>query len=131
MLIDSNIFLEFLLKQDKSDKCKDFFQKVVDGDIQAFLSSFNLDSIIMTLGRENISSKEIAEFVESFLFCKGLHVYNVTFNDRLLALELMDKYDLDYEDALTLQSAISTKSKEIVSFDKHFDDLAEAKRIEP
>ena len=52
-------------------------------------------------------------------------------NDRTKALDLMIKYKLDYEDSLILQCAFSTKSKEIVSFDKHFDKVQEIKRIEP
>ena len=51
--------------------------------------------------------------------------------DRIEALKLMKKHSLDYEDALTLQAAISTNSEEIVSFDKHFDSVKEIKRIEP
>lgn len=51
--------------------------------------------------------------------------------DRFNALFLISKYNLDYEDAMVLQSAILTRSKEIVSFDKHFDKVKEIKRIEP
>ncbi|HLC72042.1 MAG TPA: hypothetical protein VJH37_00505 [Candidatus Nanoarchaeia archaeon] len=41
------------------------------------------------------------------------------------------KYGLDYEDALVLQSALSTKSGQIVSFDTDFDDTNGIERVEP
>mgnify|MGYP001609545580 CR=1 FL=1 len=70
-------------------------------------------------------------YLESLRNIKGLRWYNINFQDRLIALEHMKKYNLDYEDAITLQSAISSSCKEILSLDKHFDKIKEVKRISP
>lgn len=131
MIIDANIFLELLLKQEKSDKCKIFLNKTVNGEINAALSDFSIDSIIISLARNKIDIDIIKQFLQKLVRSKGIRVYSVNLKDRLNALVFMEKYNLDYEDALILQSAVSTGSEEIVSFDKHFDKINEVKRIEP
>ncbi|MBI2144025.1 type II toxin-antitoxin system VapC family toxin [Candidatus Woesearchaeota archaeon] len=50
--------------------------------------------------------------------------------ERVLATSHMAS-GLDYEDALTLQCAISNNEKEIASFDKDFDKTKLIIRIEP
>jgi len=61
---------------------------------------------------------------------KGMRIYMPTMNDRLQAVKHMT-LGLDFEDALTLQSAIANNEKEIVSFDKDFDKVKAIKRIVP
>jgi len=41
-LIDTNIFLEMLLDQQKSEDCQDLLEKLYNGDITAYVSSFAL-----------------------------------------------------------------------------------------
>ena len=45
-------------------------------------------------------------FLNNLINSNSIIVYEITFEDRLLALEIMEKYQLDYEDALTLQSGL-------------------------
>jgi len=70
-------------------------------------------------------------FLRKLLKSKGLKIYKLTMKDRFIALQYIEKYNLDYEDAITLQSAISSGCKEIVSFDSDFDKIKEIKRIGP
>ncbi len=53
-LVDTNIFLEILLGQDKSSVCKDFLNK---NDDKIFISDFSLHSIGVILFR--FKKKEI------------------------------------------------------------------------
>ena len=131
MLIDANIFLEVLLEQEKSENCKAFLRKVLEGNISAIVSSFTIDSIILSMTRNNIKKEKIRLFLLSLSKYKGLRIYQVSIKDRINSLDLMSKYNLDYEDALILQSAISLKFTKIISFDKHFDKIKEIKRVEP
>src|SRR3989344_4250312 len=132
MLIDANIYLEFLLKQENAEKAKSFITETSNrSEGRAFISDFNLDSILITLHRNNISTETMEDFILEVVNSRGISVYETTMQDRIEALKLMKKHSLDYEDALTLQAAISTNSEEIVSFDKHFDSVKEIKRIEP
>ncbi len=131
MLVDANIFLEILLGQKKSEACKDILRKIEAGEIRAFVSSFTIDTVILSMTRNKVSLQKVKIFLESLRNIKGLRWYNINFQDRLIALEHMKKYNLDYEDAITLQSAISSSCKEILSLDKHFDKIKEVKRISP
>jgi predicted nucleic acid-binding protein len=129
MLIDTNIFLEILLEQKNTDKCKAFLREVFEGKTSAFISSFSIDTIALILTRSKVEPEKIKFFLSSLLSYKGLKIYYVRVNDRINCIDLMKNYNLDYEDALILQCCISTKSNRLVSFDKHFDKVKEIKRI--
>jgi|SRR3989344_3749035 len=131
MLIDANIFLEVLLIQDKMEECKRILEEVNSGKKEAIITSFTIDSIVIVMNRNKVSISDIELFIKSILSYNGLTYYQITFNDRLLALKWIKKYNLDYEDALTLQSAISLKEGEILSLDSDFDKVKEIKRILP
>jgi len=131
MLIDANIFLEVLLEQKKSENCREVLRKIQTGDKKALISTFTVDTIILAMTRHKTPSRKIKIFLSSLINLKGLKIYPVSFRDRIMALDLMDKYNLDYEDSITLQSAFSNDCKEILGFDKHFDKIKEIKRIEP
>lgn len=131
MLIDANIFLEFLLNQKRAKEAVIFLNKILSGDIKAYVSSFTIDSILLTIYRNKIKISDMRVFLRKLLHSKGLNIYHLTMKDRFLAFHYIEKYGLDYEDAITLQSALSAGCKEIVSFDSDFDKVKEFKRIEP
>ncbi len=131
MLIDSNIFLEVILEQERCDKCKVFLRGVLEGATIAYLSTFSIDSIVLSMMWKKAEKWKIETFLNSLIGYKGLRFYQIKIKDRLKALKLMQKYSLDYEDAIILQASISTNSEEIVSLDRHFDRVKEIKRIEP
>jgi len=130
MLIDANIFLEVILEQKNSEKCKTFLREIVEGKT-AFLTTFTIDSIILSMIRNKMNEIKIHTFLSSLKQYKGLRIYMVSLKDRINSMSLMQKYKLDYEDSIILQSAISAKCSELVSFDRHFDKVKEIKRIEP
>lgn len=131
MIIDSNIFLEVLLKQEKSENCRIFLNKTISGEAEGIVPDFVIDSVLLIMKRDSINTKEMKMFLQKILKSRGIRIYSIGIKDRVKALNLMDSYGLDYEDALVLQSAIATDSEEIMSFDKHFDRVKEIRRIEP
>jgi predicted nucleic acid-binding protein len=131
MIIDTNIFLEVLLEQEKCNNCRAFLRDFVKGDKIGFLTTFSIDSIVISMLNNDKDEEKVKIFLASLFKYKGLKFYQFKIKDRINALSLMAKYKLDYEDALVLQSAFATNSKEILSFDKHFDKVKEIKRIEP
>ena len=131
MLIDANIFLELFLDQEKKDNCRNFLNKTVKGELNVTVSDFSIDSIILNMGHNKLETSKIKSFLHKLMSSKGIRIYSVNMTDRLNALNHMKKYNFDYEDSIILQSALSTKCKEIVSFDRHFDKVKEIRRIEP
>lgn len=130
MLIDANVFLEVLLKQEKYDVCAEFLRKVQKGEIKAIITTFTIDGIIISLERHGQKPDNIGIFLHSLFSYAGLRIYVPTMNDRLQAINQM-KLGLDFEDALTLQCAFSNNGKEIMSFDKDFDKIKNIKRVQP
>jgi len=131
MIIDTNIFLEVLLEQEKCEQCSIFLIDFAEGNKTGFITTFSIDSIVISMLNNNRDEEKIKIFLSSLLKYRGLKFYQIKVQDRVNALGLMKKYGLDYEDAIMMQSAISTNSKEIISFDRHFDKIDEIKRVEP
>ena len=131
MLIAANIFLELLLEQKNSGRCRTFMNKTAKGEINAVVSDFTIDSVILVMSNHKVSKEEMKEFINKLINSKGIAIYSVSMRDRLQAINIMGRYGLDYEDSVILQTALSTKSKEIMSFDRHFDKISGIKRIEP
>ena len=131
MLVDSNIFLELFLGQQKKDACRLFLNKTVSGEINATISDFTIDSILLVMFRHRSALENMRDFLHKVTNSKGLSIYSITSSDRSRALQLIEKYKLDYEDAVVLQSAISSGCSEVLSFDRDFDKVKEIKRIEP
>ena len=130
ILVDANIFLEVFLEQEKSEQCKKILREIEAGK-SAFLSTFTIDAIIIIMGNYKVKPSKIELFINSLFNYDGLQIYSVTLKDRLEALKFMAKYGFDYENSITLQSAISCECDGLVSLDKHFDKVKEVKRIEP
>ena len=62
-LLDTNIFLEILLKQEKSEECKNFLKTNIDS---IFISDFALHSIGVILFRYN-KHKTYQDFIKDIL----------------------------------------------------------------
>ena len=131
MIIDTNIFLEVLLKQNKHEEFLNFLNDLMIGKKRGILSSFIIDSVVINMERSGSKSKEIEIFLKKIIAAEGLKIYNIGMKDRINALSFIEKYNLDYDDALVVQTAIATNSKEILSLDGHFDKVKELKRIVP
>ncbi len=115
-LVDTNIFLEILLRQDKEESCKEFLNNNI-GNIN--ITDFSLHSIVLILFRydkEDIFQK----FIE-----------DVTRNTKLLSLP-MEKYEeligvkkrlkLDFDDSYQYSIAKYYGLK-IVTLDKDFKSV--------
>jgi len=131
MLIDANIFLEVLLGQKNAEKCRLFLGDIASGKKQGILSTFSVDSIVLSMLKNGVDKEEVKLFLNNLLKYKGMQFYQPKIRDRINCFSLIEIYGLDYEDAIVLQSAISSDSKEILSFDTDFNKVKEIKRIEP
>lgn len=131
MFIDANIFLEVQLEQNRSRECKDFLDKVDEGELQAFTSDFVIDSIVIIMESSNVQTSKILTFLLAVRGSKGLSIYNHTFNDRILAAGVMLKSNLTFDDSMVTVAMKALKIETVVSFDSHFSGLKGIKRVEP
>lgn len=124
-LVDTNIFLETLLAQDRAAEVQSFLHSI-DLNI-IFMTDFSLYSIGITLFR----LKKFALFI-SFLediVVNGIDILSLDPEDLKTLDQSVQKFNLDFDDAY--QYAVAEKyDLQLISFDKDFD-RTERKRKEP
>ncbi len=130
--IDTNIFLEVELKQQRSEESKKFLKKVLSGDIRAFTSDFNLDSVAIVMNMKKCKPQAIIDFLLKIMSYEGLTIYSLNMLDRLVSAKYMRDYRLTFDDAVTYFVTRSLGIKELISFDsKDFKGLPGIKRLDP
>ncbi len=128
--IDSNIFLELELEDERKDECEQFLTKIVEGTEGGIISDFIVYSILIELTQKSTLTvaKNFLNFLEQTtnitIFVPNTQILSNTFN-------FIKKYKLDFDDALVVSCMMANKIKRLVSFDKDFDKVNEIKRIEP
>lgn len=129
--VDSNIFLELELDRDHADESEAFLNKVRKGVLKAIITCFHIDSIIIVMENYGKKPVEIKIFISSLYGYKGLKIYYLSLPDRISATKYMEKYGLDFDDALAYSIMKKLGINKIVSYDKHFNILKDIMRIEP
>lgn len=132
VFIDANIFLEVLLKDAKSEACKDFLVSLQRQKRSAFTTDFILYSCFLVV-QKNVKGakktgfmKDLAVFFSSF---QNLTVLRPSFQDLYDAAEIMGRTGLDFDDSLVVACMKNYEVTELASFDRHFDRLREIKRV--
>lgn len=131
MIIDSNIFLEAALDQDRAGSSLRLLERVRDGAISAVITDFHIDSILIVLESHGMGWLEIGNFLASLLRYKGLTVYSPGLVGRLRAARVMREEGLDFDDALMVQSMRDLSKGTVVSYDRHLDGVEGISRVTP
>jgi len=129
--VDANIFLELLLGQERADECERFLRLVHKGRLRAVTTDFHVDTVIIVMENHGLSPADIRTFLLSLLSYEGLEIYILSMADRLEATKHMESLKLDFDDALAYQAMLTLNTRDIVSYDKHFDGLPGIRRITP
>ena len=124
-LIDTNILLEGLLKQEKADSVRSFFTTVDLGQMAITdLALHSIGIILFRFGKYDIFNSFLND-----LIIDGIEVLTLKPDDLLELEETTQSYNLDFDDAY--QYLVAEKSHlVIISFDKDFDNT-ELGRKEP
>ena len=128
ILIDTNIFLETLLKQERANECIALLELVEKGLMRAFVTSFALHSIEIAMYRVG-ELEELGRFLKWVVNATGLTVYPTSPEEERDAITVIKELSLDFDDALQYHVA-QTTGLELVSFDQDFDDTGIG-RVEP
>ncbi|MHB1709638.1 MAG: hypothetical protein ACYCT2_09215 [Thermoplasmataceae archaeon] len=86
MVVDTNVFLEIMLKQKRAEECSSFFQKVAAGTINVVVSRFAIHAIEAILG----DGKSVGLFLCEVNSSLGLRVYDTTTQDEMAVTLLQD-----------------------------------------
>ncbi len=115
-LLETNIWLELLLNQEKADEVKGFLNHIKDSDI--YISSFSFYSICIFLSRMN-KFDTLISFVND-LSENNIEIINTNLLDIQSILEIEKSYNLDFDDALQYYLASSNKIT-LIGYDKDFE----------
>lgn len=95
-LIDTNIFLEMLLEQERVDECEILLGKFYNGILFGYVSSFSLHSIEVVLDRYG-KVDELREFLNDMHNCEGLKRIETNTFEELAALDSAREFGLDVD----------------------------------
>ncbi len=116
-LIDTNIFLEVILDQNKADEAKALLSKTEEHDF--FMSDFSLHSIGLLLFYRKQHSV-FQQFLKDMVFNAGLIITSLSANDLEVVVTSEQRFNMDFDDAY--QYTIAEKyGLTLISFDSDFD----------
>ncbi len=126
-LLDTNIFLEILLEQEKSGECEILLKNIKNSKVLFYVSSFTLHSIEVAMIHEG-KIELLSDFLRFILASKIIRLDTNT-NEELQILNFAKEFELDFDDAFQFYLCRRNNLK-IISYDKHFDKLR-IERVEP
>lgn len=116
-LVDTNVWLERLLNQDKSDEVGGFLDHLSTGDLSVTNFTFHSICVILTrLGRPKV----LLDFVQDVFVDGAVNVVSIKPSDTDALIDAIDKYKLDFDDAYQYVAA-ERNGLILVSFDRDFD----------
>lgn len=125
-LLDTNIFLEYILSRSRVHEVRDFFNRA---DLSTLhISDFSLHTIGVIYLREH-KGREFLTFVDEDIIASGIRVIRVNPDNFSKITGAADRFHLDFDDAYQYAAAEQNRLS-IVSFDKDFD-RTEKGRMEP
>jgi predicted nucleic acid-binding protein len=116
-LLDTNIFLELLLDQEKSAEVRKLLE--IETTDKFFMTDFSLHStgiILSRLGKPEVFNV----FLEDMVIAGNLKIISLPPADMIRIKEISEKYQLDFDDAYQYLTA-QEYELEIISFDTDFD----------
>ena len=127
--VDANVFVYVLVKSPKRDYeiSKRILERIENGEETA--TSLAIIQEVVDWLEYNNRKKEVRSFLIGVNSYLSLEKMSDEWNDFIEALDDVDKYNIDFVDALTLQRMKKNKVTEIYSNDKDFDRVEWVKRI--
>jgi len=115
-LLDTNIFLEIILSQEKADEAKGVLLKADQHEF--FITDYSLHSIGLLLFRKK-QHEAFQAFVEDVLVNGGIGLLSLYSDEMESVIFASQKFSLDFDDAY--QYAVATRyDLVLVSFDTDF-----------
>lgn len=127
--IDANIFMYTLTgnPRESFEASREILKKIEDGE-EAITSTAIIQEVVDWL-EYNGRRKEVEAFLMAVNSYASLRKSTASWEDMLSALDYMKANDVDYVDALTLQTMKKNGLDEIYSNDKDFDKIPWIRRV--
>jgi len=127
--VDANVFLYVLVKSPKDayETSKQILQRIENGE-ETLTSTAVIQEVVDWLEYNN-RKQEVKDFITAINSYLTMNKITTPWEDMLAALDDIEKHDIDFVDALTLQIMKGNNTEEIYSNDKDFDKIEWVKRI--
>jgi predicted nucleic acid-binding protein len=127
--VDANVFIYVLVKSPKKDyeTSKQILKRIENGE-EALTNTAIIQEVVDWLEYNN-RKREAKSFITAVNSYLTMKKNNTFWDDMLSALDDMEKHDIDFVDALSLQTMKRNNTKEIYSNDTDFDRIKWIKRI--
>jgi len=134
--IDSNVFLHAFLvprraltedEQFVKDEAKKIVKRVEEGE-EVVTSAVHLSEVV-NIVESGLGLQKSLWFLAWIVMCGNIKVCPVSLRDFEAAFPLARDNDVSVNDALAYSFMISEGVREIYSFDKHFDNFEDVKRL--
>jgi predicted nucleic acid-binding protein len=123
-LVDTNVWLERLLNQDKSDEVGRFLNQVSARDLSVTDFTFHSICVILTrLARTEV----LLDFVQDVFVDAAVKLVSLTPDETRAVVDAIDRYKLDFDDAYQYVAAERNEST-LISFDSDFDKTDRGKK---
>ncbi len=116
-LVDSNIWLEWLLGQDRANEAEMFLRETSPNSL--FITDFAFHSIAVILSRQNRIDM-LPDFVNDVFVNGDIEIVRLEASDIPAVVDRMREFGLDFDDAYQYVAA-EKRGFGIVSFDADFD----------
>ena len=116
-MLDTNIFLEVILDQQRSGEARALLSKVEEHEL--FLSDYSLHSIGLLLFRRG-QHEVFRQFLTDMILGAGIAIIGLSAREMESVIQVAQRFKLDFDDAY--QYAVAERyGLTIVSFDADFD----------
>ncbi len=124
-LVDTNIWLERILDQKRSQEVGDFLARIESEKL--FITDFSFHSIAISLLKHGLE-QALLNFVKELFVDANANLVHLEPEDTALVLQIRKEFGLDFDDAY--QYAAAEKYQlELVSFDADFNKTARGKKL--
>lgn len=127
ILIDTNIFLEYLLDQKEAENCEYSIKRIIDDEIRAVVTSFSIHSIEVIMIRKDLQ-EPLEIFLEELIGIQYIRIHYTSIIEEREVLEEMKATGLDFDDALQLYVAKKFNAK-ILTLDNDFNRVKNSIKI--
>jgi predicted nucleic acid-binding protein len=117
ILIDTNIFLEIILWQERAPQARDLLERIENHDF--FITDYSLHSIGVLLFRMG-RYQSFQEFLADLMVRAGTIMIFLLVEDMPSVIQAAQQFHLDFDDAYQYAAA-AKNNLTIVSFDSDFD----------
>ncbi len=115
-LLDTNIWLELLLDQEKAGEVRTFIEQINENFYLTDFSLFSIGIILFRLKKEMV----LQDFIEDVLINARIQILRLEIRDFQRLIEIRNQYSLDFDDSY--QYTVAEKYQlTLISYDRDFD----------